>query len=176
MIFQFNTKKETGMNGKKNNLVRQMGNARFLITRSCSILKIYRLACKLIGMERECFFEEKKFTRMEVDEYGNKRWYLGDKLHRRGGPAIEWASGTKQWVFEDKIHRLDGPAIEYSFGDEIWFFEDKIHREDGPAIIYSFGDKLWFFKGRQHREDGPAVERANGTKEWWVDGERKEMK
>lgn len=34
---------------------------------------------------------------MTVNEYGDKEWYLNDKLHRIEGPAIERANGDKEW-------------------------------------------------------------------------------
>jgi len=47
---------------------------------------------------------------------GTKRWYLGYKLHRLDGPAIEYTDGYKEWRYHHKRHRLDGPAIIW--GDE----------------------------------------------------------
>ena len=32
-----------------------------------------------------------------VNEFGAKCWYLNDKLHRKNGPAIEYADGTEEW-------------------------------------------------------------------------------
>lgn len=39
---------------------------------------------------------------MEIDGYGNKFWYLNDKRHREGGPAIEYADGYKEWWLNGK--------------------------------------------------------------------------
>ena len=33
----------------------------------------------------------------EIDEFGNKRWWKDDKLHRDDGPAFEGADGYKEW-------------------------------------------------------------------------------
>ena len=88
----------------------------------------------------------------KVDEYGTKRWYLNDKLHREDGPAIEFVGGTKYW-----------------------YLNGSIHREDGPAVEHVNGTKYWFLNGKPHREDGPAVESTNGSKSWYVDGERIEV-
>ena len=88
-------------------LKRQMGNGRFLISRSCSTLEKHRLACKVMGLGREVEFEEKKFTRISVSSFGTKRWFLGDKLHRSNGPAIEYFYGEKQWWVEGKLHRIN---------------------------------------------------------------------
>jgi hypothetical protein len=38
---------------------------------------------------------------MEEDTFGNKSWYLNDKLHREDGPAVEWADGDKYWYLND---------------------------------------------------------------------------
>jgi hypothetical protein len=51
--------------------------------------------------------------KVKVDEYGDKRWYLNDKLHREDGPAIESANGDKSWWLNGQRHREDGPAIEH---------------------------------------------------------------
>jgi hypothetical protein len=32
-----------------------------------------------------------------VDEYGTKRSFFNNGLHRTDGPAIEWSNGTKSW-------------------------------------------------------------------------------
>ena len=48
--------------------------------------------------------------RIEVDEYGDRRYYnaLG-QLHREDGPAITWANGGKSWI-------LNGVCVsEYEF-------------------------------------------------------------
>lgn len=34
---------------------------------------------------------------VEVDENGDKHWYLNDKYHRDDGPAVEYAKGSKYW-------------------------------------------------------------------------------
>lgn len=31
------------------------------------------------------------------DSDGTRRWHLKGKLHRHGGPAVEWARGAKEW-------------------------------------------------------------------------------
>jgi hypothetical protein len=38
---------------------------------------------------------------LHTDEFGNKFWYLDDKLHREDGPAEEWANGDKCWYLND---------------------------------------------------------------------------
>ena len=85
---------------------------------------------------------------VEVDENGTF-WRFNSKLHRKNGPAIEYADGSKQWYINDKLHREDGPAIERANGSKQWYINDKLHREDGPAVEY-----------------------ANGTKEWWINDEK----
>ena len=42
---------------------------------------------------------------MTVDKYGDKRWYVNGKLHREGGPAVEFVNGDKQWYTNGKLHR-----------------------------------------------------------------------
>jgi hypothetical protein len=83
----------------------------------------------------------------ETDRYGNKYWYLNDKLHREDGPAIEYANGAKQWHLNGKRHRVDGPAIVDTDNYKEWYFNDKLHRVDGPAIEFTSGDKRWYYQG-----------------------------
>jgi hypothetical protein len=42
---------------------------------------------------------------MEVDEYGNKFWFLNGKFHREDGPAVERVNGTKAWY----LHGVEQP-------------------------------------------------------------------
>ncbi len=52
--------------------------------------------------------------RVKTLQDGTKVWYLGDKIHRDGGPAVEMADGTRYWYRNGVIHRDAGPAVEYS--------------------------------------------------------------
>ena len=90
---------------------------------------------------------------MEVDEYGDKIWYLNDKLHREDGPAIEYADGSKEWYLKGKLHREDGPAVEWADGDRHWYLNGKRHREDGPAYECSDGYKWWYLNGEWVTEE-----------------------
>ena len=82
-----------------------------------------------------------------INQCGDCFWFKGLKLHRKNGPAIEWANGNKEW-------RING----------------ELHREDGPAVERKNGFKTWYRNGKPHRIDGPAVELPNGHKQWWIDG------
>ena len=95
----------------------------------------------------------KKKSKMIIDEYGDKYWYLNGLYHREDGPAIEYANGDKYWYLNDKIHRINGPAIEYSNGDKYWYLNGKRHRTDGPAIERSDGTKIWFLNGKIVKEE-----------------------
>ena len=70
---------------------------------------------------------------MKIDAHGTKHWYLGNKLHREDGPAVEYPDGKKYWYLDDKWHREDGPAIEYADGTKSWFLND---------IKFSFEDYI----------------------------------
>jgi hypothetical protein len=110
-----------------------------------------------------------------VTIYDNKtiEWRNSDgKLHRKNGPAVEWAHGDKYWYDDGKRHRKDGPAIEYANGDKSWYANGKHHREDGPAIEWATGDKFWYDDDKFHRENGPAIEHANGDKEWYLNDKK----
>jgi hypothetical protein len=104
-----------------------------------------------------------------VDDFNTIEWRNSDgKLHRKDGPAVEWAHGWRNSA--GKLHRKNGPAVEYANGDKSWYTNGKLHREDGPAIEWADGDKEWWLDGKRHREDGPAIEWADGTKSWYVNG------
>jgi hypothetical protein len=92
-------------------------------------------------------FESLKY-RVEVDEFGTRRYYnsAGD------------------------LHRDEGPAVEFVDRSEQWFQDGLCHREDGPAFITARGTRKWAINGRLHRTDGPAIEWSDGGREWWVGG------
>lgn len=58
-------------------------------------------------------------------------WRLNGKLHRIGGPAMEWANGSKWWWELDKLHRIGGPAVEWADGSKEWW-ERGIHVSPPP--------------------------------------------
>ena len=72
----------------------------------------------------------------EIDEEGNKEWFLNGELHREDGPAIEFANGSKAWYLHGKYHREDGPAYEgvsrlFTTGWRKWYLEDeRVQPED----------------------------------------------
>ena len=88
---------------------------------------------------------------MEIDDYGDKYWWLNGNLHREDGPAVEFADGDNYWLLNGKRHREDGPAIEYADGSKEWWLNDELHREDGPAIEWADGDKEWYLNGKLHK-------------------------
>jgi hypothetical protein len=87
---------------------------------------------------------------MQIDEWGDKRWYKNNLRHREDGPAYESADGSKWWWVNGKCHREDGPAMECADGDKAWYVNNKLHRLDGPAIEYHDGDKRWFVNGKEY--------------------------
>lgn len=107
-----------------------------------------------------------------VDEYGNKRWYKNNLLHREGDlPAVETSVDGKQWWINGQLHRdNDLHAVEYSNGDKEWYQYGELHREKAPAK-FMFGNKYWMQHNKKHREDGPAVIYTSGKKKWWINGE-----
>lgn len=84
----------------KNNLIKQMGNARFLTIRSCFTLENYRLVCKVMRLKEDKSFEERKFSRIEENFIGTY-WYLGTMLHRLDGPAVEYENGGGNGMLKD---------------------------------------------------------------------------
>jgi len=55
------------------------------------------------------------------------------------------------WYFNDNLHRKDGPAIEYANGDKEWFLNGKRHREDGPAVELANGHKEYWIDGKNQK-------------------------
>lgn len=65
--------------------------------------------------------------------------------------------GTKYWVkykifTKVKLHRQGGPAVEYTDGTQFWYQRGKLHREDGPAVEYTNGKKYWYLYGKKLTE------------------------
>ena len=60
--------------------------------------------------------------RIEVDEYGTRRYYNhAGQLHRESGPAIEYADGAQCWCRNNMLHREDGPAVLFVSGRMYWY-------------------------------------------------------
>ncbi len=62
---------------------------------------------------------------VQVNENGDKFWYLNGQLYREDGPAREYADGSKSWWLNDQRHRVDGPACEWSDGHKSWYLNGK---------------------------------------------------
>lgn len=58
---------------------------------------------------------------LHYEANGMKRWFLGGRLHRVEGPAVEMPDGTKIWWLHGKLHRDGGPAIERPDGNNEWW-------------------------------------------------------
>ena len=85
---------------------------------------------------------------VEVDQYGNRRYYNSSgQLHRDDGPAIEYADGTRCWCQNGLRHRENAPAMEYPNGAKHWFYNDRLHRIGGPAVIRPNGVCHWYLHG-----------------------------
>jgi hypothetical protein len=74
-----------------------------------------------------------------IDQFGAKRWYKNNLLHRTDGPAVIWADSYKAWYFEGKYHRTDGPAFIGADGSEAWYLNDKqLTHEEWLAAVSSY--------------------------------------
>ena len=69
------------------------------------------------------------YNRKEIDNNGNIRYYLNDKLHRIDGPAVEYTNGDKVWWINGQLHRIDGPAVEWADGRKYWYINGAEHTE-----------------------------------------------
>ena len=67
-----------------------------------------------------------KYT-VKVFKYGDKFWFLKDKLHREDGPAIEYADGDKEWW----LNNVKYTEIEYLNKIKTKTCENKIVEIDG---------------------------------------------
>lgn len=123
-------------------------------------------------------------------QHFGQEWWVGGKLHREDGPAIEYQdpedtkSYMHHWYLNGQCHREGGPAIDIQcgrihhplpnqdilYGDQQWWRHGKLHREGAAAVISSRRVEKWFFDGKLHRKDGPAVIFHGGSQEWWLDG------
>ena len=90
---------------------------------------------------------------MEIDEYGNKCWFLNGKYHREDGPAVELYGGNKQWYLNGNLHREDGPAIEHYDGSKSWFLNDEFIVSTGPDIEKSLFTLSTYLQDQEVTED-----------------------
>ena len=66
----------------------------------------------------------------EVKKYADaKEYYLNGKLHRKAGPAIEYANGAEEYYLNGKLHRDNGPAVKYANGNKYWYLYDREYTE-----------------------------------------------
>jgi len=90
----------------------------------------------------------KNYTKVKVDEYGDKL-YLNDedKIHRLDGPALECLNGSKYWYINGNKHRNIDPYVEWSDGEKFWWFKGERHRVGGSFYSYS---KWWYIHGKEY--------------------------
>ena len=70
--------------------------------------------------------------RIDVDEYGTRRYYnSAGQLHREDGPAVECSNGTKHWYQNGVRHREGGPAVEWHNGNKEWWINGVEYTEQG---------------------------------------------
>ena len=76
---------------------------------------------------------------LTVDQWGDRIYRNSSgQLHRRYGPAVEWANGYKVWYLNDQIHRIDGPAIEYATGTRVWYLNGQQLSEEEFIIVTKY--------------------------------------
>ena len=76
------------------------------------------------------------------------RYYLNGRLHRIGGPAIEYPEGYKEWIQEGRLHRLDGSAIEYISGRTAYYVKGQCYSKKEfdalpEVIMYKAGLEIF---------------------------------
>lgn len=115
--------------------------------------------------------KEARQSKMRIDVYGDKRWYLDGKLHREDGPAVIFNGDVEEhWYKNGKLHRDGGPALTNVDGSYEWYKDGVPHREDGPATYCAHNNRyIWYRDGELHRLDGPAVISGDGRMSWYID-------
>ena len=88
-----------------------------------------------------------------IDDFGTRKWFFNDLLHRITGPAIDCKNGKKEWWQNGLRHRINAPAMTWPNGKSEYWVNGKQHRPDGPAIIYEDGTYEWWLDGKQYAED-----------------------
>jgi hypothetical protein len=72
------------------------------------MLEVKQFFCKM--MSKMDAFKPLMCARngLEIDEVGNKRWYLNGLLHREGAPAVEYVDGKVWWMpaYKDDTREL----------------------------------------------------------------------
>ena len=60
--------------------------------------------------------------KLYIDEHGNKVWKLpnGDR-HKEDGPSYIDIFGNKLWYINNKLHRENNPAVETCSGGKEWY-------------------------------------------------------
>ena len=78
---------------------------------------------------------------MEIDDNGDKYWWLDGNLHREDGPAIEYNDGDKEWWLDGNLHREDGPAYERADGSKHWYLNGEWVTKEEHKNLTSDKDK-----------------------------------
>ena len=89
---------------------------------------------------------------VKVYDNGTKEWFLNGNLHRKDGPAAEWANGAKFWFLNGKLHREDGPAAEWANGTKFWYIDDKqLTEAEFNSRNKTCNGKIVTIDGKQYR-------------------------
>jgi hypothetical protein len=139
-------------------------------------------------------------TRENHEHYTMEQYYLLNKLHRVGSPAIIYqgkyypmiknnkfiisrkirnynmsVKNYQVWCYNGKIHNTDKskPSVVSNEYDA-WYDKGKLHRKNLPAMIYKHKDsKVWYHRGKIHNNnDLPAVMYGNYNLDWYHKGKR----
>ncbi len=111
-----------------------------------AILHCFKLTPKEIALVKFKIYNQRRtVTRGKY----RIEYRVENKLHREGDLlAVLHVSGRKEWYLNDKRHRIGGPAVEWPRGSTSWFMHGELHREDGPAIEWEGGSREWWINGK----------------------------
>jgi hypothetical protein len=102
------------------------------------------------------------------DEWCTK-YYLGDKLHHVGGPALIRKEGWT--IFTEPFkHRYNSPE-DYTDDEQIYNSGKMICYRNMSPIIHVQKLQSYYIHGKLHNDHMPAIIYSDGTQEFWKNGE-----
>lgn len=68
------------------------------------------------------------------------------------GYSVQISCHSTRWCRNGRIHRIGGPAVEYANGDREWWRNGLLHNDGAPAVVFH-GGRDWFTDGEFYRRD-----------------------
>ena len=96
---------------------------------------------------------ERNIAAVAITDHGNMNSHLQAQLE--GGQLEQCPKiifGSEMYFVDDKRHRIGGPALTSPDGTQMYFEDNKCHRMGGPAVIRPGGAKEYFIYGKRVTE------------------------